>query len=358
MPGSGEDQPADGTAPDEALPTPEEAPTGELPTEEQPPDQQEFTPNGCGSSSVDVPEAYFSDACNAHDTCYANQGGKQACDDQFLRDMQSACDQQSGVDNAICNQLAPIYREGVRIGGGPSYCGELFCPEPQPEGQEPVAYCGGGSVYDGVGGGGKGCVAPDTGEVAWQLEGGVGAGYKVEAGRQDMPKPEVGVVAEGELSRKVGEGDLTAGGGAEVNYNYETGEVSGKLEGELGAKTGIVDGSLKGSVTGDESGTKAELKGDLKVWNLPVAGGSITRTCDSSGTCGPIQWRLNLGTMQWGNAPPADMTVGTGGGGEKTNEGGVESTAQGKLAVRAGGRGDANTLVNSIRSFFGGGKPS
>jgi hypothetical protein len=357
----------DGLTPDEGmgdgLPTEEtpsdQTPTEETPTEEAPPEQEQFTPNGCGSSGVDVPEAYFTDACNAHDACYANQGGKQACDDQFLRDMQAACDQQTGVDNAICNQLAPIYREGVRIGGGPSYCGEAFCPEPLPEGQkEPVSYCGGGSFYDGIGGGAKGCMAPDTGQVAWQVEGGVGAGYKVEAGRMSMPKPEVGVVAEGKLSRTLGEGSVTAGGGAEVNYNYETGDVSGKLQGELGAKTGIVDGSLKGSLTGDESGTKAELTGDLKVWSVPVAGGSISRTCDSAGACGPIQWRLNLGTMQWGNAPLADLTVGTGGGGDKTNEGGVETTAQGKLSVRAGGRADGNSLINSIRSFFGGGNPT
>src|SRR5262249_33344396 len=155
---------------------------------------------------------------------------------------------------------------------GPSYCGELFCPEPLPEGQQPVAYCGGGSAYDGVGGGGKGCVAPNTGQVGWQLEEGIGAGDKGEVERQKMPKPEVGVVAEGKLSRKGGETSFTAGGNGQVNYNYETSKMSGKLEGELGAKTGIVDGSLKGSFTGTESGTTGEVKGDLKVWNFPVAG--------------------------------------------------------------------------------------
>jgi hypothetical protein len=90
----------------------------------------------CGARYFNVPELWFSSACQGHDRCYAAHAGKAACDSAFLRDMLAACERVgsssgagvgSGITRASCRAVAHLYYKGVVIGGGPSYCHRLVC---------------------------------------------------------------------------------------------------------------------------------------------------------------------------------------------------------------------------------------
>eukprot|EP00040_Diaphanoeca_grandis_P000859 m.16667 g.16667 ORF g.16667 m.16667 type:complete len:185 (-) comp11153_c0_seq1:451-1005(-) len=67
-------------------------------------------------------------ACQKHDTCYDQCGGRTACDDQFYTDLKSECSQvlSKGIARTECNAfLAKVYYEAVKSGGDahyPSHC--------------------------------------------------------------------------------------------------------------------------------------------------------------------------------------------------------------------------------------------
>jgi hypothetical protein len=91
----------------------------------------------CGSSWFDVPELWFTSACEGHDRCYAAHRGKAACDTAFLDDMLATCaklpSSSSGVNSTLtrasCRAAAHLYYKGVVVGGGFSYCHRLVCRE-------------------------------------------------------------------------------------------------------------------------------------------------------------------------------------------------------------------------------------
>jgi hypothetical protein len=91
----------------------------------------------CGSGYVNVPELWFTSACEGHDRCYAAHRGKAACDTAFLNDMLATCAQlpssSSGVNSnltrASCRAAAHLYYKAVVIGGGFSYCHHAVCRE-------------------------------------------------------------------------------------------------------------------------------------------------------------------------------------------------------------------------------------
>jgi hypothetical protein len=91
----------------------------------------------CGSSYFNVPELWFTSACEGHDRCYAAHRGKAACDTAFLDDMLATCaklpSSSSGVSSkltrASCRAAAHLYYKGVVIGGGFSYCHRPVCRE-------------------------------------------------------------------------------------------------------------------------------------------------------------------------------------------------------------------------------------
>ncbi|WP_428503152.1 RHS repeat-associated core domain-containing protein [Roseateles sp.] len=69
---------------------------------------------GCGDAKTDslVPD-FFPKACEAHDQCYADQGGKDACDTKFKKDMKAEKPGMSG--------MASFYYWAVYFGGGGAY---------------------------------------------------------------------------------------------------------------------------------------------------------------------------------------------------------------------------------------------
>lgn len=85
---------------------------------------------GCGDKDTDhvVPDVMWgvnvTPACRKHDHCYerACEPGvtKERCDDDFFKDVRSAC-RQAGKPEVVCYQLAKSYYDGVRRGGGPSF---------------------------------------------------------------------------------------------------------------------------------------------------------------------------------------------------------------------------------------------
>jgi hypothetical protein len=116
-------QPVPATPPPTATPAPQQpaAPAGDF----------------CGSGFVNVPELWFTSACEVHDRCYAAHSGKAACDTAFLNDMLATCaklpSSSSGVSSdltrASCRAAAHLYYKGVVIGGGFSYCHRPVCRE-------------------------------------------------------------------------------------------------------------------------------------------------------------------------------------------------------------------------------------
>jgi hypothetical protein len=82
----------------------------------------------CGVEGVlDVPDSGatfdFTDACAAHDACYA-QGGTEAdrrsCDQQFLEDMLQSCSDawpNQWFKRHACDSVAYTYYLGVHLGG-------------------------------------------------------------------------------------------------------------------------------------------------------------------------------------------------------------------------------------------------
>jgi hypothetical protein len=101
-----------------ATPTPPAAPTRDL----------------CGSSYFNVPELWFTSACEGHDRCYGAHRGKAACDTAFLNDMLAICAKlpssggvNSNLTRASCRAAAHLYYKGVVIGGGFSYCHRPVC---------------------------------------------------------------------------------------------------------------------------------------------------------------------------------------------------------------------------------------
>ena len=91
----------------------------------------------CGSGYVNVPELWFTSACEGHDRCYAAHRGKAACDTAFLNDMLATCAKlpssssglNSNLTRASCRAAARLYYKGVVIGGGFSYCHHAVCRE-------------------------------------------------------------------------------------------------------------------------------------------------------------------------------------------------------------------------------------
>jgi hypothetical protein len=91
----------------------------------------------CGSSYFNVPELWFTSACEGHDRCYAAHRGKAACDTAFLDDMLATCASlpsssggvSSNLTRASCRAAAHLYYKGVVVGGGFSYCHRPVCRE-------------------------------------------------------------------------------------------------------------------------------------------------------------------------------------------------------------------------------------
>jgi hypothetical protein len=90
----------------------------------------------CGSSYFNVPELWFTSACEGHDRCYAAHRGKAACDTAFLNDMLATCASlpssggvNSNLTRASCRAAAHLYYKGVVVGGGFSYCHRPVCRE-------------------------------------------------------------------------------------------------------------------------------------------------------------------------------------------------------------------------------------
>jgi hypothetical protein len=116
-------QPAPAASPPAATPAPQDpaAPARDL----------------CGSSYFNVPELWFTSACEGHDRCYAAHRGKAACDTAFLNDMLATCASppsssggvNSNLTRASCRAAAHLYYKGVVIGGGFSYCHRPVCRE-------------------------------------------------------------------------------------------------------------------------------------------------------------------------------------------------------------------------------------
>jgi hypothetical protein len=82
--------------------------------------------NFCGTENFDVPDSGanfdFTDACMAHDQCYATSGGpdgteadRRACDQAFLDAMLESC--QTFARIRICEGVAKTYFLGVRLFG-------------------------------------------------------------------------------------------------------------------------------------------------------------------------------------------------------------------------------------------------
>jgi hypothetical protein len=79
-----------------------------------------------GGSCTGVPDAIpgifdFTDACAAHDACYASGQSQLACDEAFRADMVAECaaDFPSAVDarRYLCLTFAQLYYFGVRLFG-------------------------------------------------------------------------------------------------------------------------------------------------------------------------------------------------------------------------------------------------
>jgi RHS repeat-associated protein len=83
----------------------------------------------CGTSLTDwlVPDSFFNkydftQACENHDRCYDQKGtSKNACDDQFYKDMCSECNKLSGLWWSNCMSMAGSYSEAVRNLGRGAY---------------------------------------------------------------------------------------------------------------------------------------------------------------------------------------------------------------------------------------------
>lgn len=113
-------QPAPATSPPDATPAP-----------------QDLARDLCGSSYFNVPELWFTSACEGHDRCYAAHRGKAACDTAFLNDMLATCaglrsssgGVNSNVTRASCRAAAHLYYKGVVVGGGFAYCHRPVCRE-------------------------------------------------------------------------------------------------------------------------------------------------------------------------------------------------------------------------------------
>jgi hypothetical protein len=85
-------------------------------------------PNGCSRVFTRGTFFDFSEPCRQHDLCYMNNGGtnasggaKDECDDAFLQDMLTSCDQRPPPDRIDCAGLARAYYNGVRIFGEPYF---------------------------------------------------------------------------------------------------------------------------------------------------------------------------------------------------------------------------------------------
>ena len=135
-------EPAHARAP--ALPQPAASPPAAAPATPAPPaatpsTQPPAAPTRdlCGSSYFNVPELWFTDACEGHDRCYGAHRGKAACDTAFLNDMLATCAKlpassggvNSSLTRASCRAAAHLYYKGVVIGGGFSYCHRPVCRE-------------------------------------------------------------------------------------------------------------------------------------------------------------------------------------------------------------------------------------
>jgi hypothetical protein len=90
----------------------------------------------CGSSYFNVPELWFTSACEGHDRCYGAHRGKAACDTAFLDDMLAICAKlpasgsvNANLSRASCRAAAHLYYKGVVVGGGFSYCHRPVCRE-------------------------------------------------------------------------------------------------------------------------------------------------------------------------------------------------------------------------------------
>lgn len=60
--------------------------------------------------------ADFKPACRCHDRCYAAQPSRPACDAQFLRDLDCACE--SSRSKTLCRVVARVMHGSVRLFGG------------------------------------------------------------------------------------------------------------------------------------------------------------------------------------------------------------------------------------------------
>jgi hypothetical protein len=72
---------------------------------------------GPGYKGPDEPVGgfFFGGACNAHDVCYAGQGGRTACDDAFQAGMRGVC----GSNDSCIRASAAYYAAVANFGAGP-----------------------------------------------------------------------------------------------------------------------------------------------------------------------------------------------------------------------------------------------
>ena len=119
-------------------PAPSPSPGAATPAPATPTPQDPAAParDLCGSSYFNVPELWFTSACEGHDRCYAAHRGKAACDTAFLNDMLATCAKlpssggvNSSLTRASCRAAAHLYYKGVVIGGGFAYCHRPVCRE-------------------------------------------------------------------------------------------------------------------------------------------------------------------------------------------------------------------------------------
>ena len=67
----------------------------------------------CGSSYFNVPELWFTSACEGHDRCYAAHRGKAACDTAFLNDMLATCATMGSSSGGVSSGITQIGRAHV-----------------------------------------------------------------------------------------------------------------------------------------------------------------------------------------------------------------------------------------------------
>ena len=90
----------------------------------------------CGSQGFNVPDGAWSQACRAHDQCYAAPGApKIVCDVVLARNITSECDARTGRSE-LCPVVSVVYSVGLIIAGYPGLPADRAYRAAQAAGQE------------------------------------------------------------------------------------------------------------------------------------------------------------------------------------------------------------------------------